>query len=109
MPDKCPYCDFEANDVQEEIDHMNAKHPEIIRERLEKAGMPETPMVPDTYEQVTTREWLALQRELRQLRDVREAVHRLNVDWDEVARSCGDPKCNGDCRWVRVLRENGAL
>jgi hypothetical protein len=41
--------------------------------------------------------------------NVREAVKRLNVDWDEVARSCGDPKCNGDCRWVRVLRENGVI
>jgi hypothetical protein len=41
VTDKCPYCDFEAADTQEEIDHMNAEHPEIIHERLEKAGLPD--------------------------------------------------------------------
>jgi hypothetical protein len=39
-----------------------------------------------------------------QIELIREAIHRVNIDWDEVARNCGDPKCHGDCRWVRVLR-----
>ena len=33
------------------------------------------------------------------------AVHRLDVDWDRVSKECGDPKCNGDCRWVAEVRE----
>jgi hypothetical protein len=40
---------------------------------------------------------------------IMEAIHRLNIDWDEVARTCGDPKCEGDCRWVRVLRDAGVI
>lgn len=39
MPDKCPYCDYVAASVAHEIAHMETVHPEIIRERLEKAGM----------------------------------------------------------------------
>jgi hypothetical protein len=37
------------------------------------------------------------------LGDAREAVQRLNVDWSTVRHECGDPKCGGDCRWVRLL------
>lgn len=37
------------------------------------------------------------------LADVREAIHRLNVDWATVRHECGDPKCGGDCQWVRLL------
>jgi uncharacterized Zn finger protein (UPF0148 family) len=40
VTDKCPYCDFEAEDAHAEIAHMETRHPEIIRERLEKAGLP---------------------------------------------------------------------
>jgi hypothetical protein len=35
----CPYCDHVAADANEEIAHMEQAHPEIIRERLEAAGL----------------------------------------------------------------------
>jgi hypothetical protein len=38
-----------------------------------------------------------------------EAIHRLNVDWGNVRRNCGDPKCEGDCRWVSQLEEATGL
>jgi hypothetical protein len=47
--------------------------------------------------------------EVEQAEQIREAIHRVNVDWDEVAKTCEDPKCNGDCRWVRVLRDAGVI
>ncbi len=34
-----------------------------------------------------------------------EAVQRLNVDWDALAANCGDPKCEGDCRYVAIVRD----
>jgi hypothetical protein len=39
------------------------------------------------------------------LERAREAVHRLNVDWATVRHECGDPKCGGDCRWVRQIED----
>jgi hypothetical protein len=36
---ECPYCGWDAPSVGAEIDHMNASHPEVIRERLERAGL----------------------------------------------------------------------
>jgi hypothetical protein len=45
---RCPYCTYEtpepdegSRDVQvwQEVSHMNAEHPDIIRERLESAGL----------------------------------------------------------------------
>lgn len=38
------------------------------------------------------------------MQQIMEAIWRVNVDWDEAARACGDPMCEGDCRWVTVLR-----
>lgn len=38
MGAECPYCEFEAADVQEEVAHMNNAHPEIVEQRLEAAG-----------------------------------------------------------------------
>jgi hypothetical protein len=35
---RCPYCDAEAPDPLAEIAHMEAEHPEVIDERLERAG-----------------------------------------------------------------------
>jgi hypothetical protein len=37
----CPYCEHVAADAFEEISHMEQAHPEIIRERLEAAGIRE--------------------------------------------------------------------
>lgn len=34
----CPYCGAEAATVQEEIEHMNGVHPQIVTERLREAG-----------------------------------------------------------------------
>lgn len=50
-------------------------------------------------------------QKLAQFEELMAAVNRLNVDWDDLARNCGDPKCNGDCEYVgtvyRVLGLNG--
>jgi hypothetical protein len=35
----CPYCAFRANTVAEEVEHMNAAHPEVIERRLQSAGL----------------------------------------------------------------------
>lgn len=40
----CPYCGAHADTVPEEIAHMEAQHPDVIRRRLEGAGL-EPPMV----------------------------------------------------------------
>ena len=37
-------------------------------------------------------------------RQLAYAVFRSNVDWATAARSCGDPKCHGDCRYIREVR-----
>ena len=37
----CPYCGQPAADVQEEVAHMQAAHPDIIRERLGAIGIVE--------------------------------------------------------------------
>ncbi len=29
-----------------------------------------------------------------------EAIHRLNIDWEQARTQCGDPKCQGDCQYV---------
>jgi hypothetical protein len=44
MPSNCPYCGEEATDAWAEIAHMEAHHPEIIRERREKAGYRDDPV-----------------------------------------------------------------
>lgn len=31
---ECPYCDHQVHSTQEEIDHMNEKHADIVQERL---------------------------------------------------------------------------
>jgi hypothetical protein len=45
---KCPYCDYHTPEPEDgdayvrgwqEVAHMNTEHPDIIRERLEKAGI----------------------------------------------------------------------
>jgi hypothetical protein len=45
---KCPYCEYETPEPDDgdagvrgwqEVSHMQAEHPEIIRERLEKSGL----------------------------------------------------------------------
>ena len=45
---KCPYCTYETPEpdsgdrgvqVWQEVSHMNAEHPDIIKERLEKYGL----------------------------------------------------------------------
>lgn len=40
-----------------------------------------------------------------ELRNLAEAVHRLNVDWEGEAHNCGDKYCAGDCRYVRKVQE----
>ena len=35
---RCPYCDFDAATLAEEVAHMNAAHPDVVRGRLERAG-----------------------------------------------------------------------
>lgn len=40
-----------------------------------------------------------------ELRNLAEAVHRLNVDWERAAHNCGDKGCTGDCRYVREVQE----
>jgi hypothetical protein len=35
----CPYCGTEANTPQEEVQHMEDCHPEIVEQRLRDAGM----------------------------------------------------------------------
>lgn len=39
MSDYCPYCGAGAGNVGEEIAHMEAEHPDVIRRRLEDAGL----------------------------------------------------------------------
>lgn len=36
---QCPYCGYGVESAQDEINHMNASHPEIIAERLRAAGI----------------------------------------------------------------------
>jgi hypothetical protein len=36
---ECPYCGAHAATPADEVAHMNAAHPDIVRERLERAGM----------------------------------------------------------------------
>jgi hypothetical protein len=36
MTTACPYCEFEAESVHEEVQHMDAAHPEIVAKRLER-------------------------------------------------------------------------
>ena len=45
---KCPYCNYETPEPDDgdpgfrawqEVGHMNAEHPDIIKERLERAGL----------------------------------------------------------------------
>lgn len=42
---ECPYCGVEVDDAWNEIAHMEARHPEVIAERLRAAGLdvPEPP------------------------------------------------------------------
>ena len=35
----CPYCGALAVDIADEISHMNAAHPDVVRDRLERAGL----------------------------------------------------------------------
>jgi hypothetical protein len=35
----CPYCSEVADNVTEEVVHMNLKHPDIVVQRLRDAGM----------------------------------------------------------------------
>ena len=35
----CPYCGALAVDIADEINHMNAAHPDVVRDRLERAGL----------------------------------------------------------------------
>lgn len=37
-PSDCPHCGARANTIQEEIEHMQERHPDIIEERLTTAG-----------------------------------------------------------------------
>jgi len=39
MPQKCPYCDFLAVTIRAQVEHMDDKHPEIVHERLRRAGL----------------------------------------------------------------------
>jgi hypothetical protein len=39
----CPYCGAQAENGWAEIAHMEAAHPEIIRQRLRAAGLPDEP------------------------------------------------------------------
>lgn len=36
---ECPYCGATVATVADEVAHMNAEHPEVIVERLRKAGL----------------------------------------------------------------------
>ena len=91
--------------------------PNLVKEIVRRAQMRRNfgtgfthgslPLHEDTWEEIVR--FVLDEAEVEQAEQIREAIHRVNVDWDEVARTCGDPKCEGDCRWVRVLRENGAL
>lgn len=36
----CPFCDYEAADVHDEVEHMTAVHPDIIANRLRAIGEP---------------------------------------------------------------------
>lgn len=46
---------------------------------------------------------------LAQFDELMAAINRLNVDWDDLARTCGDPRCGGDCKHVAAVREVLAL
>lgn len=37
-PNPCPYCTYRANTVRDEIRHMESAHPDVIDERLTRAG-----------------------------------------------------------------------
>lgn len=32
------------------------------------------------------------------------ALFRSNIDWASEARNCGDPKCDGNCRYIATVR-----
>lgn len=38
-PQKCPYCDFMASNMAEELAHMEANHRDVIESRLSEAGI----------------------------------------------------------------------
>lgn len=40
----------------------------------------------------------------RDLRALAYALFRSNIDWADAARTCGDPKCHGDCRHIAEIR-----
>lgn len=64
----CPTCGFAAADVRDEIAHMRSAHPEIIRERLERAGIMEDELPLADQLQSAVAECDELRRERDQLR-----------------------------------------
>jgi hypothetical protein len=50
VSEKCPYCGFEAETVQDEVAHMSERHHDIVHDRLREAGY-----TPDEIEEIERR------------------------------------------------------
>jgi hypothetical protein len=43
-PRTCPYCEAVVLNTNEEVEHMNKHHPEVIAQRLSEAGFHQNPV-----------------------------------------------------------------
>lgn len=39
------------------------------------------------------------------LRDLCYALFRSNIDWAAASQDCGDPECDGDCKYIATVRQ----